>query len=182
MWYLLFRAEAEVVERGHAVGLGPKPDRARSLDVLVLNVDVGLAVQRNADARRREFNPQRVPHVPRDRRVDVPDRDAAATLRVVQRDVVLERVGAGNVVVVAVLPAPHHAAGLVFLPGEGLEARFDEAVLDRCAAAHGPGKSAGAALPENVGRAGRGFVRYHRPSRSAAAGHALLPGHGQRAG
>ena len=46
----------------------------------------------------------------------------------VEHHVVLERVGARHVIVVAVLPSPNHAAGLVFLAGDRLELHLHEAV------------------------------------------------------
>src|SRR5882672_5832802 len=39
----------EIVERRDAVGLGPDADRAWARDVAVVQLDVGLAVQENAD-------------------------------------------------------------------------------------------------------------------------------------
>src|SRR5205085_3382504 len=62
-------AVAEVVERGHAVGLGPQPHRTRTGDMAVLEVDVPLAVERNADALARELDAQRMPCVARHRRI-----------------------------------------------------------------------------------------------------------------
>ena len=46
-------AVAEVVERRDAVGLGPHADRARAGNVGVVELDVRLAVERDADARAR---------------------------------------------------------------------------------------------------------------------------------
>src|SRR5258708_8178904 len=115
------RAVAEVVEQRDAVGLGPHADRPGARDVIVVELDVWLAVEDHADARAGEFRAQGVPGVPRHRRVDVFDRDAPAALRVVQRHVVLEGIGARDVVAVAVLEAPDHAAGLVFVARHRLQ-------------------------------------------------------------
>ena len=49
---------------------------------------------------------------------------------VIDRDVVFEGIGAGDVVVVCILAAPDDAAGLIFFPGDRLELDFDETVFD----------------------------------------------------
>src|SRR5262249_43989491 len=136
------RTVAEAVEDGHAVRLGPHADRARAGDVRVVELDVALAVERDRDARAAELAAQDVPPSLRDRSVDVLDRVPATVLRVVDRHVVLERVGARDIVVIAVLPAPHEPAGLVLLAGKWLEADLDEAVGKRDVAPHAPGKVA----------------------------------------
>src|SRR4051812_34682789 len=146
MAFMLEATVAEIVERGHAVGLGPDADRTAAADARVLEVDVGLAVQRHLDALARELHAQRVPGVPRYRCVDVLDRDAPAVRGVIERDVVLQRIAARDVVFLAVLPAPDHAPRLVFPAGCRLEADFDEAVLDRSGGQHAPWECAGRRL------------------------------------
>src|SRR5688572_17400332 len=89
---------AEVVERRNAVGLGPQADRARTLDPLVVELDVGLAVQRYPDARAGELDAQPMPRVARDRPIDVLKRVAPAVRGVIERDVVLQRIRARDVV------------------------------------------------------------------------------------
>ena len=64
---------------------------------------------------------------PAHRSVDVADRPARAAPGVIERDVVLERVGTGDVVVVAVVPAPDDAAGLVLAARDRLQLDLDEA-------------------------------------------------------
>src|SRR3954462_14475822 len=116
-----------------------------------------------------------MPHVLRDRRVDVLYGDAASVRGVIKRDVVLERVGACHVVVIAVLPAPHHAARLILPARDRLEAYFDEAVLDRRAGKHAPWKGAARRLLQHVRLARGRLVRANRPEGGAMAGDALLP-------
>src|SRR5689334_290634 len=123
----LLDAVGEVVEERHAVGLGPHADRARPRDMVVLELDAGRAVEGNADARAGEPDRERMPLPRGDGRRHILDRGAAAILRVVERDVVLERIGAGDVVVVAVLPTPDDAAGLILLALERLEPHLHEA-------------------------------------------------------
>src|SRR6266853_6950727 len=108
------RAVADIVEQRHAVRLGPYTDRTRARDVVVVRLDVLLAVQTDAHLLAREVHAQRMPRVARYRRIDVLDRVAPSIHRVIERHIVLERVGASDVVVVAVLPAPDHPARLVF--------------------------------------------------------------------
>src|SRR5258705_9692628 len=141
----------------------------------ILEVDIRLAVERDADLRPGELDPQPVPDVPRHRRVHVLQRVAAPVRGVVERDVVLERIGARDVVVIAVLPAPHHAARLIFPALERLELDFDEPVLDRAPAQHAPPEGARARLLQHVRSAWRAWILAHGPSGRAPAGDALLP-------
>src|SRR5262249_17375576 len=173
------RAVAEVVERGHAVGLGPQPHRARTGDMAVLEVDVPRAVERNTDALARELDAQRMPCVGRHRRLDILERVALALARVVEGDVVPERVRARDVVVVAVLPAPDHAARLVLAPGDGLELHLDEAIGERRVFPHAPGERAAARLLEDMGRARRLGIGDDRPLGRPSPGDARDPAGGQ---
>ena len=54
-------------------------------------------------------------------RIDILDRQSMSAQGVIERDVALQRVGSCDVVVIAVLPAPHESAGLIFAPGQRLE-------------------------------------------------------------
>src|SRR6185503_7864546 len=130
---------------------------------------------RHADLLQIEVHPERVPGVLLYRRIDILDRDAPAVLGVVERDVVLEGVGAGDVVVVAVLPAPDHAARLVLAARDRLEAHLDEAVLELRPGQDAPRERAAAGLLEDVRPARRRWIRAHCPARRTVAGHALPP-------
>lgn len=70
------RTEHEVVERRHAVRLGPHADRTRAGDVSVVEVDHELAVELNQDALAAELHPQQMPGICPHRRIHVPDRAA----------------------------------------------------------------------------------------------------------
>src|SRR6202008_1427927 len=169
------RAVTEIVEYGDAVGLGPYADRARAGDVRIVQLDVALAVERNSDVRADELDMQHVPGVRGNRGVDVLDRDAPAVLGVIERDVVLQRVGAGDVVVVPVFPAPDDAARLIFLARKRFELHLDVAVGDRNVTLHAPGKVSASGLLEHVGRARRRGVRFDGPARRAATRDAGNP-------
>src|SRR5712691_11613143 len=91
-------AVAEVIKQRHAVRLGPHAHGAGAGDVVVVHLDVGLAVEDYADPLPRELHAQRVPDVPGNRRIHVFDRVAPSVRRVVERYVVLKRVGARDVV------------------------------------------------------------------------------------
>src|SRR5437667_4706308 len=64
-------AEDEVVEGGHAVGLRPHADGAGAADVLVVELDDALAIERDRNANAGELDPQRVPGASRHWGVDV---------------------------------------------------------------------------------------------------------------
>src|SRR5262252_7985934 len=147
----------------------------------VVHLDILLAVVDHADLCSGEFYAERVPGIAGDGRVDVLERVAPSVRGVVERDVVLERVGARDVVVVAVLPAPHHSARLVFAAGDRLELHFHPAVGERHVGSHAPRKGAAAGLLEHVRPAGGRRVDLDDPSRRAAAGHAGLPARGNAA-
>src|SRR4051812_17306775 len=178
----LRRTVAEVVEGRHAVCLRPQADRARAADMDVLQVDVRLAIQRDADLRLRELDAQRMPHVARNRCIHVLKRVAPPVRRVIERDVVLERVGACDVVVVPVFPAPYDSARLVLPALERLELDLDEAVLDRAAAQHAPWEGSASGLLQHVGGAWRRGILAHAPAGVAFARAALFPRRGQGSG
>ena len=120
----------KATEGGHAIGLGPDASTAGAGDMAVVQLDVALAVQRNRDMRSGKFDTQGVPRGRSHWRIDVLDGLTTATLDVVQRDVVLQRIGAGDVIVVGAFPAPDDAACLVLPARQGLEPWFDIAVGD----------------------------------------------------
>src|SRR5437588_2405463 len=165
----LFRAVAEVVEGGDAVGFGPHADGARAGNVVVVELDVGLAVQRDANAPAGELYAQRMPGIGRNGRIRILERPAAPRLGVVERDVVFKSIGAGDVVVVGVLPAPEDTARPVLGPGEGLELHFHEPVLDGGLEPDAPGKGSRARLLQDVRLARRRRVALDCPARRPAA-------------
>src|SRR6266508_6591026 len=134
----LFPVITEIIEGGDAVRFGPDANCTGPIDVVVVGFDVAFAVERDVDPASGKLDAQRVPLVACDRRIDVFDRDAPTVARVIERDVVLERIRSRDVIVVAVLPAPHDAAGLIFGARNRLESDLDVAVGDRNVAPDAP--------------------------------------------
>src|SRR5437762_12888286 len=116
-----------------------------------------------------------MPDVSRNRRVDVLDGDAATVCRVVKRDVVFKRVGARHVVIVGVLPAPHHPARLVLSAAQRLEFHLDEAVREGNVLFDAPWERAAPSLLQNVFPAGRRRVGADGPLRIAGTCYTPLP-------
>ena len=117
-----------------------KAHRTRALDVIVIHFDIGFPVERDGNVLAREVDAKRMPSFGGHGCVNVLECDPASALGVVERNVVLERVGPRDVVAVAVFPAPHHAPGLVLLAAERLELHLDIAVLDQDVVQHAPRK------------------------------------------
>src|SRR5439155_22353936 len=122
-----------------------------------------------------EFHPQRMPDVGADRRIEVLDRDAAPVRGVVKRHVVLQRVGARDIIVVTVLPAPQHPARLVLLSAQRLEFHFDETARERNVLFDAPWKRAPSSLLQHVFPARRRRVGADGPPRIAGTCYTLLP-------
>src|SRR6202022_1148156 len=119
----------------------------------------------------REVDPERVPGAGRHRDLDAvsagrgthrSEIGAVAPDDLVGDDVVLERVRAGDIVVVPVAPSPHHPAGPILAPRHRLEPRLHPAVAIRRALAHRPPERGPALVGECLALAG--------PARGAAAG------------
>ena len=136
---------------------------------------MALAIQQNRNVLVLEFHPQRMPDVGADRRIDVLDRDAAPVRGVVKRHVVLQRVGARDIIVVAVLPAPQHPARLVLLSAQRLEFHFDETARERNVLFDAPWKRAPSSLLQHVFPAGRRRVGADGPPRIAGTCYTRLP-------
>jgi len=175
-----YRAVAEIVKRGNAVGLRPDPDAPRSRNVLVVSLDVDLAVERDANSLAGELHAQRVPLILRHRRVRILDRDPTSILRVIERDVVFQRVGPGDVIVVAVLPTPDDTARLVLFAGDCLELHLDIAIGQLGFVLYAPREVASSALLQYIGLGRGAGVGFDGPAMGAAARDAGGPTWGGR--
>src|SRR2546422_1014389 len=132
------RAVLESLELGHAVGLRPEPHRARALERIVAHREESPTVERHQELGAREVHPQRVPGPRRGAAAVEAGRPAVGNEVVAPAihhpeglDVAGQRVGAGDVVVARVAPAPDDAARAVLAAADGTKAHLDEPVADR---------------------------------------------------
>src|SRR5262245_57406614 len=145
--------KGEIVECRDAIGLRPHTDRAGPMNVVIFQGDIYLAVEGHFYFFTREVCSEGVPLAESNGRIDVFDRDAAAALRVIERDVILQGVGTSNVVIIAILPAPDQSTGGIFLSADRLEFYLDEAVGNGRVFFDAPWEGAAAGLFEHIGRA-----------------------------
>src|SRR5687768_8135540 len=110
---------------GEAVGLRPQPHPPRPREGAVSRAEELLAVERDPEAVALDPEPQLLPHPGRYLDVDTRELLPFAVYHLVETDVVLERVGPGDVVVVRLLEPDHQARRLVDLSRDGLEAHPD---------------------------------------------------------
>ena len=163
------RIDGEVVEGGHAVGLRPEPHAARGFERVVVDYEEMLAVDEHLKARTPGNEAKLAPLPGGDiHHLAIRKRPAPLGLQVnalplldfVEHDIVLERVGAHDVVVVLVLIAPNNAARLVNCSGDGLKSDADIDVGGTERFVDGDGKAivclVATGLRENSRRAGCG--------------------------
>src|SRR5436189_5049800 len=97
--------------------------------MIVAELNVRLAIQQDLDVLAGEFDAQNMPSVRCDRRIDILDRDSSTIGSVIERHVVLKRVGARHVVVYNVLPEPNDSTSLIFLSQIGADYHLDITVV-----------------------------------------------------
>src|SRR5207249_2002320 len=121
-------SESKDVKRTDAVGLGPHANCAGACYMLVLEIDVRFSVKRYRDSSAAKVHAQHVPYVACNGCGNILDRVSSATRGVVERDIVLKRVGARNVVVITIFPSPDESACLILLTRDRLELHLDHPV------------------------------------------------------
>src|SRR5690348_5850683 len=178
----LFAAVVEVVEQGDAIGLGPYANFAGILESCVIPFQRFFAVVGHGEMAGLEIDTQSVPLAGGDFPVGSFLFRAAAVDGVVNGDVVFERIGARDVVVVGITGSPDQAAGAIFTAGYGFELHFDIAVFQAGVVLDADRISSLAGLFEDVGLAGRGIVLFDGPLRRARAGFGGGPAGRRRAG
>src|SRR5678815_1458760 len=103
------RSKCEAVKRRHAVGLGPQPHHPWAGHCSILHLEQERAVERDLEARAGVIHPQGVPLVGGHGHVDAIatlasddiERTAHAVDSLVEHDIVLDGVGAHDVVAVS---------------------------------------------------------------------------------
>src|SRR2546425_1250743 len=126
---LLPGRDREVVEVDDTHGLGPQTELARLRERLVVGVDDLVAIEEYLEAVPVRLDRQVVPDATLHCAVPTGELDALAFHDVIEPDVVLERVGAGDVVVVRVLEAEDESTALVDLAGNRLAFHREAEVL-----------------------------------------------------
>src|SRR5207247_10093936 len=124
------RPRGEVVEHSVGVGLGPHTDATGTTERAVVRVDPLRAVPVHLDMVSLELDPQLVPDARCDLPAPIGELDPASVLHVVEADVVLERVGARQIVVVLILVSEHETARPVNIPRHRLALHGDAAVSE----------------------------------------------------
>src|SRR5262249_36286776 len=166
----LFSSKAEIIEQRYTVSLGPDTDGTGVSERVVASFDRYLAVESDFELVAREIHPQRVPLIGGNSHVYVFERPPTSLDGVIDRHVILQCVGAGDVVVFAVLPTPDDAASLVLVARDWLELHLDVSVFQRNIFFYAPRKRPLAGLLEHVRLTRRRSVGFHCPSRGPAAG------------
>src|ERR1700730_6078512 len=178
----LFRAVTEIIEQRHAFRFAPDAHLSRILERLVIPVDGFLAIEHHREMVALKIYPEAVPLVRRHLHIRPLLFRTAAVYCVVDGDVVLERVGTGDVVVIRVLRAPCEAPSLVILARQGLELYFHKTILDVAVVPEADGIGGHTRLFEDVRFTRSRAVLYHHPPRGARAGLCRRPAIGGLAG
>src|SRR5215471_2931686 len=155
------------------------PTEPASLNVSSLASIATLPSKSDFELVAREIHPQRVPLIGGNSHVYVFERPPTSLDGVIDRHVILQCVGAGDVVVFAVLPTPDDAASLVLVARDWLELHLDVSVFQRNIFFHTPRKRPLAGLLKHVWLAWRGRVSFDCPLRRSAAGITQQPASGQ---
>jgi hypothetical protein len=173
---------AEIVKQSGAVGFGPDADFAGVFESVVFPGERFFAVKGDDEEMVFEINAERVPLAGGDFGVDAFLFRALALNCVIDGDVVLERIGAGYVVVIFILAAPYDAACLVLFAGDWLELHFDEAVFEAGVVFDADGIGGFTGLFEDIGFAGCGIICDDHPFGGAGAGMGGGPARWRSAG
>src|SRR5262245_8201 len=178
----LLRAVREIIKDRHAVSLRPDADLAGILEGLIVPVERLLTVEAHGEVTPLELDPQRVPLVRGDFHVRSLLLGTAPVDRVIDRDVVFQRVGTGDVVVVRILGAPDQSAGLIFLSGQGFELHLYEPVFHARVVLQADGIGRLSRLLQHVRLARRSVICDNRPLRLSCPGLRCRPAGRRRSG
>src|ERR1043166_3284320 len=181
---------AHLVEQRDAVGLGPQPDLSRIGKRRILDLEHLPAVEGCGEARAFEVDAQAVPdvgwyrdgHAVAALSTDDIQRAADAVDRLVEHEIVLQRIGASDVIVVGIPCAPDYAGGAILRAGQRLERHLDKAVFDADAVFQQQWEGGPARLPDDFRPRWRGVIAFDRPLRIARAGEGGGPTFRRNAG
>src|SRR3954469_21697487 len=113
--WLWQQRDCQSIEARHAVGLGPQRDPAGFGKALVGNAEQSLAVVSDGEPVALGAQAERMPLLRGHFQICAAELFAPAIDHPVEADVILQRIGAGDIVIVGV-PQPHHdARGLIDL-------------------------------------------------------------------
>src|SRR6185436_20285262 len=99
------------------------------------------------------------------------ERAARAVDGLVENDVVLERIGPDDIVVVGIPGAPYQTAGAILRARDRLEFHLDEAILDVRSFFEGERIGGRTGLVEDLALRGSRLIAFHGPFGRAPAGH-----------
>src|SRR5439155_10433011 len=185
-----FARVREVVELSDAVSFCPDTDLARSGESVVFDIEQMLAVEVGFETIAGEFHAQGMPLARRNFLLDSVTTFATHDVKgsplaihsLVENDIVFVRVRAKDVVVIRILCAPDHAAGLVFSAADRVELHLDEPVFQRRVVFNADWKRCLTRLLEHIRLARCGIVFFHGPFCRAATGLRGGPAGRRRAG
>src|SRR6266849_1172799 len=151
---LLQRRRGQVVEINDRIRFGPEADSPWIREGFVLRIDYFLVVKEDLEVVAFGFHRQVVPDAAGDLAIPPREFSPVPFHHVVEANVVLERVGADDVIIVRVLEPEHESATLVHLPGDRLAFHRQAQVL-HLGAGEGNGKTivgiVSAYLREDIG-------------------------------
>src|SRR5215475_4449846 len=113
--------DCDLIKSCDAVGLGPQRDFSRPRERFVRCREQRLSIELNGEMLSLSFQAQGVPFTAGDFDVDAIDLLPAAFDDAIKANVVFERVGARNVIVVAIEHTDSDTAGLIYVPSHRFE-------------------------------------------------------------
>src|SRR5260370_151603 len=119
------RPDFDAIKPRYTVGLGPERDLACAGKGAVGRGEQLLAVKRDREPLTLRPQAKLVPRVGRDLGVGAFDLLAPALDHAIEADVVLERIGAHDIIIIGVADPDGDSAGLIDLPGHCLESNRD---------------------------------------------------------
>src|SRR5438445_4826157 len=105
----------QLVKRREAVSLGPEANSARSLDRSIIDVDEWPTIERDLDGISFNSYAEQLGLAGQNRNIDAGNLLPDTLYNMIQVDVIFQRIGTGNIIVVRVLDAKHQPSRLIDL-------------------------------------------------------------------